>query len=63
MLADQGETVSDDRHRDLLRRSAAGGARATLQVSLRDALLPYVPELRGHPDQVGEKDDSGEDAA
>ena len=27
MLADQGETVSDDRHRDLLGRAAAGGAR------------------------------------
>ena len=63
MLADQGETVSEDRHRDLLRRSAAGAARPTLQVPLRDALVPYVAEVRGHPEQAGEKDDSGEDAA
>ncbi|HWG14751.1 MAG TPA: Trm112 family protein [Streptosporangiaceae bacterium] len=63
MLADQGETVAGERHLDLLRQSAAGGARPTLQVSLRDALVPYVAELRGQSDQAGEKDDSGEDAA
>jgi uncharacterized protein YbaR (Trm112 family)/drug/metabolite transporter (DMT)-like permease len=63
MLADQGETVTSERHQDLLRRAVADGARATLQVPLRDALLPYLAELRVHPDQVGAKDDSGEDAA
>jgi uncharacterized protein YbaR (Trm112 family)/drug/metabolite transporter (DMT)-like permease len=63
MLADQGETVTDQRHLDLLRRSAAGEARPTLQLSLRDALVPYVAELRGHPEQAGDSGDSGEDAA
>jgi drug/metabolite transporter (DMT)-like permease/uncharacterized protein YbaR (Trm112 family) len=63
MLADRGETVTTERHQDLLRRAAADGAQVTLQVPLRDALLPYLPELRGHPEQAGEKDDSGEDAA
>ena len=63
LLADQGETVTGERHQDLLRRAAADGAQATLQVPLRDALLPYLDELRGHPDQAGAKDDSGEDAA
>ena len=38
MLADQGETVSDDCHRDLLRRASADGALTTLQVALRDVL-------------------------
>jgi uncharacterized protein YbaR (Trm112 family)/drug/metabolite transporter (DMT)-like permease len=38
MLAEQGETMSDDRHRDLLRRVAAGGAQATLQAAVRDVL-------------------------
>jgi uncharacterized protein YbaR (Trm112 family)/drug/metabolite transporter (DMT)-like permease len=38
MLADQGETVGDSQHRDLLRRAAAGGVPATLQVPLRDLL-------------------------
>jgi uncharacterized protein len=63
LLADQGETVTGERHQDLLRRAAADGAQATLQVPLRDALLPHLPELRGHPGQADEKDDSGEDAA
>ena len=63
MLADQGETVTDERHLDLLRRSAAGEAHPTLQLSLRDALVPYVAELRGHPEQAGNSGDSGEDAA
>jgi drug/metabolite transporter (DMT)-like permease/uncharacterized protein YbaR (Trm112 family) len=63
LLADRGETVTAERHQDLLRRAAADGAQATLQVPLRDALLPHLPELRGHPDQADEKDDSGEDAA
>ena len=38
MLAEQGETVSDDRHRDLIRRAAAGDASTTLQTALRDVL-------------------------
>lgn len=38
MLADQGETVSDDCHQDLLRQASAGGAQTTLQVALRDVL-------------------------
>ncbi|HXP53838.1 MAG TPA: Trm112 family protein, partial [Streptosporangiaceae bacterium] len=63
MLADRGETVTAERHQDLLRRAAADGAQVTLQVPLRDALLPYLPELRGHPDQAGDAGDSGEDAA
>jgi uncharacterized protein YbaR (Trm112 family)/drug/metabolite transporter (DMT)-like permease len=63
MLADQGETVTDERHLDLLRRSAAGEAQPTLQLSLRDALVPYVADLRGHPEQAGDSGDSGEDAA
>jgi drug/metabolite transporter (DMT)-like permease/uncharacterized protein YbaR (Trm112 family) len=63
MLADQGETVTGERHQDLLRRAAADGAQATLQVPLRDAMLPYLAELRAHPDQAADKDDSGEDAA
>jgi uncharacterized protein YbaR (Trm112 family)/drug/metabolite transporter (DMT)-like permease len=63
MLADQGETVTDERHLDLLRRSAAGEAHPTLQLSLRDALVPYVTDLRGHTEQAGDSGDSGEDAA
>jgi uncharacterized protein len=38
MLADQGETVSDDQHRDLLRRAAASHAPATLRMRLTDLL-------------------------
>jgi len=34
MLADQGETVTDEQHRKLLACAAAGGAVATLQVPL-----------------------------
>jgi uncharacterized protein YbaR (Trm112 family) len=48
MLADQGETVTDEQHRNLLRRAAAGGAVATLQVPLSSLLSD---------------DGSGEDAA
>ena len=48
MLADQGETVTDEQHRNLLRRAAAGGAAATLQVPLSSLLSD---------------DGSGEDAA
>jgi uncharacterized protein YbaR (Trm112 family) len=47
MLADHGETVTDEQHRNLLRRAAAGGAVATLQVPVSSLL----------------SDDSGEDAA
>jgi uncharacterized protein len=42
MLAEQGETPSDDRHRDLLRRAAADGAPVTLQAALRDVLACAV---------------------
>jgi uncharacterized protein len=67
MLADQGETVSDDHHRDLLRRAAAGGALTTLQVALRDVLASHLadahtpagPQRRPVAGQAG----SGEDAA
>jgi uncharacterized protein YbaR (Trm112 family) len=38
MLADQGETVGEDQHRDLLRRAAASRAPATLQASPADLL-------------------------
>ena len=48
MLADQGETVSEDQHRDLLRRAAAGGALTTLQVALqRRAGQPASRRRRG----------------
>jgi uncharacterized protein YbaR (Trm112 family) len=45
MLADQGETVSDDRHRDLLRQAAADGALTTLQVALPDVLAGHAADL------------------
>ncbi len=38
MLPDQGETVTGERHRNLLRRAAAGGAVATLQVPVSSLL-------------------------
>lgn len=38
MLADQGEPVAGEQHRNLLRRSAAGGAVATLQVPVSSLL-------------------------
>lgn len=38
MLADQGETVTDEQHRTLLRRAAAGAAVATLQVPVSSLL-------------------------
>jgi uncharacterized protein YbaR (Trm112 family)/drug/metabolite transporter (DMT)-like permease len=73
MLADQGETVSEDQHRDLLRRAAAARAPATLRVPLRDLLA----DLRTQADPVADqamigsggravharKASSGEDAA
>jgi uncharacterized protein YbaR (Trm112 family) len=66
MLADQGETVADDRHRDLLGRALAGRARPTLQLTLRDALQPHLADLPHdlrhnlpRPAEAG----SGEDAA
>jgi uncharacterized protein YbaR (Trm112 family) len=42
MLADQGETVSSERHHDLVRRAAAAGAPATLQAALPDVLAGYL---------------------
>jgi uncharacterized protein YbaR (Trm112 family) len=38
MLADQGETVTGEQHQHLLRRAAAGGAVATLQVPVSTLL-------------------------
>src|SRR5262249_33517636 len=38
MLADQGETMTGERHRNLLRRAAAGGAVATRQVPVSSLL-------------------------
>ena len=38
MLADRGETVTGEQHRNMLRRAAAGGAVATLQVPLSSLL-------------------------
>ena len=48
MLADHGETVSEEQHRNLLRRAAAGDAVATLEVPVSSLLSD---------------DGSGEDAA
>ena len=53
MLADQGETVSDDRHRDLLRRAAAGGALTTLQVALRDVLASHLADAHAVASRSG----------
>ncbi len=39
MLADRGETVTAEQHRNLLRRAAAGGAVATLQVAVSSLLI------------------------
>jgi hypothetical protein len=38
MLADQGETVTGERHRNLLRRASAGSAVATRQVPVSSLL-------------------------
>ena len=54
MLADQGETVSEDQHRDLLRRAVAGGALTTLEIALHDVLASHLADAN-----TG----SGEDAA
>ena len=54
MLADQGETVSEDHHRDLLRRAAGGSALTTLEVALRDVLASHLADAHTGP---------GEDAA
>ncbi len=53
MLADQGETVSDDRHRDLIRQAAADGALTTLQVTLADLLAGYIAEPAADPAAAG----------
>jgi uncharacterized protein YbaR (Trm112 family) len=39
MLADRGETVTAERHRNLLRRAAACGAVATLRVPVSSLLI------------------------
>ena len=39
MLADRGETVTAERHRNLLRRAAAGAAVATLRVPVSSLLI------------------------
>ncbi|HEV3292244.1 MAG TPA: hypothetical protein VG123_24980 [Streptosporangiaceae bacterium] len=36
--------MSDDHHRDLLRRAAAGGALTTLQEALHDVLASHLAE-------------------
>jgi uncharacterized protein len=46
MLAEEGETVSDDHHRDLLRRAANGGALATLQIAPRDVIAGHLDGVR-----------------
>lgn len=46
MLADQAEAATDEEHRDLLRRAAADGAVATLQVPVCDVLRGYIADLR-----------------
>lgn len=63
LLADQGETVTGERHADLLRRAAtaqrdAGGVRATLRAPLDDLLDEERPGPDGLPGQ-----DDGQDAA
>jgi uncharacterized protein len=72
MLADQGETVTADQHRDLLRRAAASRAPATLQASLADLLAgqltdePAIDQPAVTPAARAaraEKSGSGEDAA
>ena len=55
MLADQGETVGDDRHRALLAMAAAGGARPTLDVPLHDALRPHLVASPEPPAPVGDQ--------
>ncbi len=54
MLADQGETVSEDQHCDLLCRAVAGRALTTLEISLHDVLGSHLADAHT---------DSGEDAA
>jgi uncharacterized protein YbaR (Trm112 family) len=64
MLADQGEATTDERHRSLLRRAAAGAAVATLQASVHDLLSGHIADLRpaDRSDRT-EKASPGEDAA
>jgi uncharacterized protein YbaR (Trm112 family) len=38
MLADHGKTLTDEQHRNLLRRAAAGGAAATLKAPVSSLL-------------------------
>ena len=54
MLADQGETVGEDQHRDLLRRAVAGRALTTLEIALHDVLVSHLADAHTS---------SGEDAA
>jgi uncharacterized protein len=57
MLAEQGETVTDDQHRLLLRRADEdGGALATLEMAPRDVIagcLAGVPSAAGSPPPPG----------
>jgi hypothetical protein len=64
MLADQGEPATDEQHRNLLRRAAAGAAVATLQVPVRDVLSGHIAGLRPAED-AGRTANTrpGEDAA
>lgn len=54
LLADQGETVTEEQHGDLLRRAAAakapGDAVATMRVPLPDLLRDHVPVPHGAED-------------
>ena len=52
MLADQGETVSEDQHRDLLRRAVAGGALTAAglprqAVTASSAILRSISSVKG----------------
>ncbi len=64
MLADQGEAATDEQHRNLLRRAAAGAAVATLQMPVREVLNGHIAGLRP-AEEAGRtaKDSPGEDAA
>jgi hypothetical protein len=64
MLADQAEAVTDEQHRNLLRRAAAGAAVATLQESVRDVVSGHIAGLS--PAEDGDRTATGspgEDAA
>ena len=64
MLADQGQAATDEQHRNLLRRAAAGAAVATLQAPVRDLLNGHFADLRpAESADRAAKARPGEDAA